>query len=200
MRDFRQIDFLTSAAAMSQLPADNGREVAIAGRSNAGKSTAINAITGQKQLARVAKTPGRTQLLNFFEFHDGTRFVDLPGYGFAKVPLAVRDAWQALLSTYLQQRQSLAGVLLASDIRHADNPLDTEFRDWCVAAGVPVHILLTKCDKLSGGQAAARVRALQAVVASGVTVQAFSAVSGAGLDAARSQIAHWLDGSAPLRQ
>lgn len=197
MRDFRQIDFLTSAAAMTQLPADNGREVAIAGRSNAGKSTAINAITGHKQLARVAKTPGRTQLLNFFEFHDGTRLVDLPGYGFAKVPLAVRDAWQAFLSTYLQQRQSLAGVLLASDIRHADNPLDTEFRTWCVSAGVPVHILLTKSDKLSGGQAAARARAVQATVESSVTVQAFSAVSGAGLDAARAQLAHWLE--APRR-
>lgn len=197
MRDFRQIEFLTSAAAMTQLPADNGREVAIAGRSNAGKSTAINTLTGHKQLARVAKTPGRTQLLNFFEFHDGTRLVDLPGYGFAKVPLAVRDAWQAFLSAYLQERQSLAGVLLASDIRHADNPLDTEFRGWCVSAGVPVHVLLTKSDKLSGGAAAARVRALQARVEAGVSVQAFSAVSGAGLDAARAQLAQWLE--APRR-
>lgn len=192
MRDFRQIEFLTSAAAISQLPADNSREVAIAGRSNAGKSTAINALTGQKQLARVAKTPGRTQLLNFFAFADGARLVDLPGYGFAKVPLAVRDAWQAVLSAYLQQRQSLAGVILASDIRQRDNPLDTEFRAWCVAAGVPVHILLTKADKLSGGQAAAAVRAMQATVETGVTVQAFSAVSGAGLDIARAQLARWL--------
>ncbi|MFN2288295.1 MAG: ribosome biogenesis GTP-binding protein YihA/YsxC [Chromatocurvus sp.] len=147
--------FLQSAGKVSQCPADTGWEVAFAGRSNAGKSSAINSLTGQPKLARTSKTPGRTQLLNFFALSDQQRLVDLPGYGFARVPKAVKDAWTRQLERYLQERRSLRGLILLMDIRHSFQPFDLQMLEWSSTAGMPVHLLMTKADKLKRGPAEA---------------------------------------------
>jgi len=174
--DYRQTQFLLSAPAPEQLPADRGAEVAFAGRSNAGKSSALNAITDQKALARVSKTPGRTQQINVFpvgdaileaaivDRHDSDheivdrhdpayRLIDLPGYGYAKAPPAMRAHWQEALPRYLETRKSLRGLILIMDVRHAMGPLDTQMLDWCAAANLAVHVLLSKADKISRGAA-----------------------------------------------
>ena len=146
--------YSTSANKLDQCPPDEGAEVAFAGRSNAGKSSAINALTQQNQLARVSKTPGRTQLINFFDLNlEGMRLVDLPGYGYAKVPLALKQHWQKHLDAYLQHRECLRGVVLVMDIRHPMKEFDQMMVDWCAATGVPLHVLLTKSDKLKKGPA-----------------------------------------------
>lgn len=151
---YREAQFLTSAARLGQCPPDEGWEVAFAGRSNAGKSSAINSLTGNKKLAKTSKTPGRTQLINFFELSDSQRLVDLPGYGFAKVPLSVKQDWTRLMENYLQKRESLRGLILLMDVRHPLQPFDEQLLAWCAAAGMPVHVLLTKADKLKRGAAA----------------------------------------------
>ena len=151
--DYRNAQFLTSAAKLSQCPPDTGWEVAFAGRSNAGKSSAINSLTGNKKLAKTSKTPGRTQLINFFELSACQRLVDLPGYGFAKVPQAVKQAWTRQLENYLQHRQSLRGLILLMDVRHPLQPFDQQMLQWALAAQMPVHLLLTKSDKLKRGAA-----------------------------------------------
>ena len=150
--DYRQARFLTSAARLHDLPADRGREVAFAGRSNAGKSSAINALTGRRDLARTSRTPGRTRLINFFSLDDGRRLVDLPGYGYAKVPRAMSREWGILVGAYLESRESLAGVVVLMDIRHPLTELDQTLLDWCLAADVPVLAVLTKADKLARGR------------------------------------------------
>ena len=150
--DYRQARFLTSAARLRDLPADRGREVAFAGRSNAGKSSAINALTGRRDLARTSRTPGRTRLINFFVLDEGRRLVDLPGYGYARVPREMSRQWGVLVRTYLESRQSLAGVVVLMDIRHPLTELDRTLLDWCLAAGVPVTAVLTKADKLARGR------------------------------------------------
>ena len=150
--DYRQARFLTSAARLHDLPADRGREVAFAGRSNAGKSSAINALTGRRDLARTSRTPGRTRLINFFSLDDGRRLVDLPGYGYAKVPRAMSREWGILVGAYLESRESLAGVVVLMDIRHPLTELDLTLLDWCLAADVPVLAVLTKADKLARGR------------------------------------------------
>ena len=150
--DYRQARFLTSAARLHDLPADRGREVAFAGRSNAGKSSAINALTGRRDLARTSRTPGRTRLINFFSLDDGRRLVDLPGYGYAKVPRAMSREWGILVGAYLESRESLAGVVVLMDIRHPLTELDRTLLDWCLAADVPVLAVLTKADKLARGR------------------------------------------------
>ena len=155
MADYRQARFLTSVASIRGLPPDLGREVAFAGRSNAGKSSAINALTGRRDLARTSRTPGRTRLVNFFELDDGCRLVDLPGYGYAKVPRAMSREWGALVRKYLESRRSLAGVVVLMDIRHPLTELDTTLLDWCRAADLPVLAVLTKADKLARGRRAA---------------------------------------------
>ncbi|MEE8154301.1 MAG: ribosome biogenesis GTP-binding protein YihA/YsxC, partial [Phycisphaerales bacterium] len=142
-------DFLKSAQKATQFPADTGREVAFAGRSNSGKSSAINAITARRSLARTSKTPGRTQLINFFEIDETCRLVDLPGYGYAKVPEAVRQRWRVLLEAYFQERRSLTGLFITVDARRGLNDLDQVMLSWSRAAEVPVAVLLTKADKLS---------------------------------------------------
>lgn len=152
--DYRSAQFLTSAAKFHQCPEDAGWEVAFAGRSNAGKSSAINSLTGNKKLAKTSKTPGRTQLINFFELSACQRLVDLPGYGFAKVPKAVKQEWTRQLEYYLQERRSLRGLVLLMDVRRPMQPFDRQMLEWAVAAGMPVHILLTKADKLKRGAAA----------------------------------------------
>lgn len=195
MIDFNRARFLTSASALDQLPPDSGSEVAFAGRSNAGKSSALNAITAQTGLARAAKTPGRTQLLNFFGVGAGQRLVDLPGYGYAKVPLAVKRAWQETLSQYLNSRTSLRGVVLVMDIRHPLTDLDQAFCAWCGEAALPLHVLLNKADKLSNGAAQATLHSVSAALAAQAqaSAQIFSALRGTGLPAARAVVAKWLE-------
>ncbi len=176
---YRGATFLTSAAKLSQCPPDTGWEVAFAGRSNAGKSSAINSLTNNKKLAKTSKTPGRTQLLNFFELSDTQRLVDLPGYGFAKVPLAVKREWTKQLEKYLQNRQCLRGLILVMDIRHPLQPFDQQMLDWALQASMPAHILLTKADKLSRGAAGTtllQVRAELRPHAELTSVQLFSAL------------------------
>ena len=151
--NFKSTEFLQSASALSNAPADFGCEVAFAGRSNAGKSSAINALTGNSKLARTSRTPGRTQLINFFTVSDQVRLVDLPGYGFAKVPLKVKNEWNKQLERYLQHRRSLKGLILLMDIRHPLKDYDRQMIEWATVSEMPVHILLTKCDKLKRGPA-----------------------------------------------
>lgn len=200
---FRQAAFLTSASNLSQCPPEVGAEVAFAGRSNAGKSSAINRLTGNGKLARTSKTPGRTQLINFFSLgHDDARLVDLPGYGYAKVPLAVKLQWQAHLSEYLQERVTLRGVVLLMDIRHPLQEFDRFMLDWSVQSQMPLHILLTKADKLKRGPAKATMLQVQRHADSlrseaGITCQNFSASSGEGLTQLENQLSQWLTTAEP---
>jgi GTP-binding protein len=180
---YRRAEFLTSASKLSQCPPDEGWEVAFAGRSNAGKSSAINSLTDNKKLAKTSKTPGRTQLLNFFQLTNQQRLVDLPGYGFAKVPQAVKREWTRQLENYLQQRQSLRGLILLMDIRHPLQPFDQQMLAWALEASMPVHILLTKADKLNRGPAAntlLKVRSELQPYGQLVSVQLFSAIKHSG--------------------
>ncbi|OGI44495.1 MAG: hypothetical protein A2150_01045 [Candidatus Muproteobacteria bacterium RBG_16_64_11] len=192
---FRTAAFLQSSQTPAQLPPDQGREVAFAGRSNAGKSSAINAIAGRKGLARASKTPGRTRLLNFFTLDDRHRLVDLPGYGYAEVARAEKERWQEALAYYLEERRSLAGLILVMDARHPLTDFDTQLLSWAQGVELPVHVLLTKADKLAKGQAAAQLRIVQAALRArfpGSDVQLFSAVDRQGVDPARARIAEWL--------
>lgn len=193
---FITAEFLTSAARVSQAPADSGREAAFAGRSNAGKSSALNVITGHKGLARTSKTPGRTQLINFFTITPNARLVDLPGYGYAKVPAEVKAQWERHLNAYLEQRQSLAGLILLMDVRHPLTDYDQKMLGWCHASDLQVHILLTKADKLKRGAAQnslLKVRRALGPLHANATVQLFSALDGTGLDEARAQLSAWLE-------
>lgn len=199
---FRRTTFLTSANALGQLPPDTGLEVAFAGRSNAGKSSAINAICDQQGLARTSKTPGRTQLLNVFPVGDPQRrLVDLPGYGYAKVPEAMRLHWRGVIDTYLRSRTSLVGLVLVMDARHPLKDFDRHMLEFGAASGRACHCLLTKADKLSRSESLrtlAAVRREIAALAPGSTAQLFSSLARTGLDEARAQVAHWLGiGSAP---
>lgn len=190
--DFRHTRFLLSGAALRDLPADAGREVAFAGRSNAGKSSALNAITGVSGLARVSKTPGRTRLLNLFEVAPGMRFMDLPGYGYAKVPEAERLKWGQLLDGYLGSRQSLMGLILVMDIRHPLTDFDRQLLELAGPLELPVHVLLSKADKLSRGAAASTLSQVQRDLRGWGTVQLFSAHSGQGVEDAQKRLAGWL--------
>lgn len=195
---FRKACFLTSAPSLHQCPPETGSEVAFAGRSNAGKSSAINRLTQNGKLARTSKTPGRTQLINFFSLGDDQlRLVDLPGYGYAKVPLATKQQWQENLAEYLQGRQTLRGLVLLMDIRHPLQTYDTTMLNWAVAGEMPVHILLTKSDKLSRGAgqttlAQVRQQLKNSKVQDLVTAQTFSAHNGEGLEVLERVIQDWL--------
>lgn len=180
-----QTTFLSSAPHIRHAPPDIGKEVAFAGRSNAGKSSAINMLTRQNSLARTSKTPGRTQLLNFFEINAELRLVDLPGYGFAQVPLAVKREWHAMMETYLAKRVSLCGIVLVMDIRHPLSEFDWQMLEWSQHRGVTVHILLTKADKLSFSNAKSTLLSVQKALIhlkTGVTIQLFSALKKSGMD------------------
>ncbi len=192
--DLRQARFLKSANHARDLPPDAGAEVAFAGRSNAGKSSAINAITGQRGLARTSKTPGRTQLINLFELDSERRLVDLPGYGFARVPVAVKRHWQALLESYLTERECLRGLVLMMDIRHPLTDFDRQMLAWMQPTGVAVHILLTKADKLSRGAGQKVLHQVRRELGDTATVQIFSALKNEGVDTARAHLAAWLTG------
>lgn len=180
--------FLTSANRSDQFLPDEGMEIAFAGRSNAGKSSALNAITGRKALARTSKTPGRTQLVNFFSLDGEHRLVDLPGYGYAKVPDAVRLHWRELMESYFVQRRSLVGLVLVMDCRHPLTDFDLQMLAWSQANHCPVHILLTKADKLSRGAGSATLHRVRKAVGENTSVQLFSATKKTGLEEARDRL------------
>lgn len=192
--DFNQVTFATSAATISACPDNSLGEVAFAGRSNAGKSSAINTITNQPRLARTSKTPGRTQLINFFALESSRYLVDLPGYGYAKVPLAVKDKWQKELEKYLRNREPLQGLILLSDIRHPLKEFDRMMINWSVQSNLPIHVLLTKSDKLKRGPAQSTLLQIQKEFKNheGVSVQLFSSVNETGLKQARQVLSQWL--------
>ena len=193
---YHQAKFLLSATQLSEAPEDQGKEVAFAGRSNAGKSSAINALTRQNGLARISKTPGRTQLLNFFEIDEQRKFVDLPGYGYAKVPLAVKKKWHKMMENYLGNRNALSGIILVMDVRHPLTDFDMQMIEWCEYTKLPLHILLTKADKLNYGAAKNTLlrvqKELQEVHVS-VTLQLFSSLKKTGLDDVHLVLDQWFD-------
>lgn len=199
-----QARFAIAAAEPGQWPSAPGAEVAFAGRSNVGKSSAVNAITRQRGLARTSKTPGRTQQIVFFELGGGARLVDLPGYGYAKVPETVRAGWARSIERYLTGRDALRGLILVMDARHPLTELDRRMLDWCEPGGLPVHILLTKIDKLGrgqAGQAELSVTRAVAVLANPVTVQQFSALKRIGVREAQEKIVSWLrEPPAPIEE
>lgn len=190
--------FHISVAHLRDLPGSRA-EVAFAGRSNAGKSSAINLLTRKNRLAFTSKTPGRTQLINFFELAPATFLVDLPGYGYAKVPPAIKAQWETLLSRYLQEREALVGMVLIMDARHPLTPLDRQMLDWFVPTGKPVHILLSKADKLSNSEKALTLKRVRQALSeqSGVSVQLFSSLSRLGADEAAACIEGWLAPNTP---
>jgi len=192
---YYQAKFLLSAPELALAPADTGREIAFAGRSNAGKSSALNTLTNQKALARISKTPGRTQLLNFFTLNDEQqRFVDLPGFGYAKVPVAIKQKWQLLMETYLSDRQSLYGIILVMDIRHPLTEFDRQMIEWCNYSQKPLHILLTKADKLNYCAAKNTLLSVQRELKDlemPVTLQLFSALKKSGVDEIHQRLDEW---------
>ena len=195
---FQKAHFLISAPDIrhldKHLPPESGIEVAFAGRSNAGKSSALNRLTRQKSLARTSKTPGRTQLINVFEVEEGKRLIDLPGYGFAKVPLEMKLKWQKSLGEYLQNRESLKGLVVLMDIRHPFKDLDQQLIDWAIDADIPVLALLTKADKLKSGARKAALLKMRAEAKhfdGEVQVELFSSLKGIGVDVLERKIALW---------
>ncbi len=182
---YTQAKFINSSPHLKDTPPDQGREVAFAGRSNAGKSSAINALTRQNALARISKTPGRTQMLNFFEINDRQRFVDLPGYGYAKVPLVVKKKWHELMETYLTSRKSLCAIILVMDVRNPLTEFDWQMVEWCRHTGLALHILLTKADKLTYGASKNTLLQVQRELKDinfPLTIQLFSALKKTGID------------------
>jgi len=196
MSVYPEAQFLTSAHLASQFVADVGVEVAFAGRSNAGKSSAINKIVNRNSFARTSKSPGRTQLINFFGLATGKRLVDLPGYGFAKVSQAMRNHWRELLEDYFEQRESLVGTFLVVDSRRLLGDFDRTMLDWCATIDCPVHVLLTKADKLKKQAASGALAAVRQELGQTATVQLFSATKGSGVDSARKRLAEMLGAAA----
>ena len=184
--------FIKSAAAPRDFPADQGREVAFVGRSNSGKSTALNLLAGVRKLARVSKTPGRTQLINFFAIDEQRRLVDLPGYGFARVTPQTQEHWRELIEAYLTTRRSLVAVIVTIDSRRGITDLDDALLRWLEPLGLRVGLLLTKADKLAHGAGVAREREIAALVGSGVEVTRFSALNRTGVDVARGWLDRWM--------
>lgn len=192
---YHQAKFINSAPKLSDAPVDQGLEVAFAGRSNAGKSSAINALTQQKSLARISKTPGRTQLLNFFEIEDGKRFVDLPGYGYAKVPVAIKKKWQLMMEEYLLKREALCGIVLVMDVRHPLTEFDWQMIEWCKHTKLPLHILLTKADKLKYGAAKNTLLKVQRELQDvdfPLSLQLFSSLKKSGIEEIHQILDNWL--------
>jgi GTP-binding protein len=191
---FARTTFLTSAFKTSQLPEDTGLEIAIAGRSNAGKSTTLNTLVGNKKLAKVSKTPGRTQLLNCFDLGDNMRLVDLPGYGFAKVPKKVKAHWQHEINLYLQQRKSLIGVVIVMDIRHPLKDFDRQFLHWADQSGLYSHVLLNKSDKYKSGKRKAallEVKKEMTNISRTSTIQTFSGLKKEGIQELSATLLSW---------
>ena len=194
-RYYRQAHFLISAGKANQFP-HGGNEVAFAGRSNAGKSSAINTLCDNKSLARTSKTPGRTRLVNFFETDEDHRLVDLPGYGFAKVPVAMKNEWQKLMTQYLSEQQALKGLVVIMDIRHPLNDYDWQMLEWCDHYQLPAHVLLTKADKIKrGAQQNSKLKTQKLLKDAGIkaSVQTFSALKKTGLDELVIKLDAWLE-------
>jgi GTP-binding protein len=193
---FQRARFLMGALHGTPMPPDRGFEVAFVGRSNSGKSSSINAIVGQRALARTSKTPGRTQQINFFDLGEERRLVDLPGYGYAAVPDRLRQDWQPLIEDYLEHRRSLCGLILTADCRRAPDDLEQMILAWCRPRRMPVHILLTKSDKLSRGAGHKALQAWRRGVPpdeADVTVQLFSSLNRDGLEETREKLLEWLN-------
>lgn len=191
---YHQAKFINSAPRLQDAPPDQGMEIAFAGRSNAGKSSAINTLVQQNALARVSKTPGRTQLLNFFAIDEGRKLVDLPGYGYAKVPESIKKDWQKMMETYLNERKALCGMVLVMDIRHPLTEFDWQLIEWCEHAKLPLHILLTKADKLNYGAAKSTLLKVQKELSRieiVVTLQLFSALDKTGIDDIHHMLDEW---------
>ena len=196
--NFHKAKFIHSAPSIRECPPEDGIEVAFAGRSNAGKSSAINTLTNNNKLARVSKTPGRTQLINFFELSETQRLVDLPGYGYAKVSREQKELWQRYLSEYLRERRCLHGLILLMDIRHPLQEFDTTMLKWATNSNMAVHILLTKADKLSRGQAGSQLQTVNREIKNAglsqlVSVQNFSSLKNTGLDELKAKLQTWLE-------
>ena len=190
---FRIAQYVLSAHELKQLPKDRGIEVAIAGRSNAGKSSAINAFTDQKSLARTSKTPGRTQQIVIFELDENRRIADLPGYGYAKVPVKLKEHWRRVMERYFQTRECLRGVVLVMDIRHPMREFDQQMLAWCDAANIPCHILLTKADKLKRGPAQSTLLKVRRDLPAIASIQVFSSSKKTGLDELVDKLADWYE-------
>lgn len=192
--NYHKTHFLTSAPNLKSLPEDSGIEIAFAGRSNAGKSTALNALTNQKNLARTSKTPGRTQLINLFEVEPQCKLVDLPGYGYAVVPEQMKQQWQHALGEYLQKRECLAGIIVLMDIRHPLKDLDQQMIEWAVSADLPILLLLTKADKLSQSERSKQVKMVREAILpfqGDIQVEAFSALKRTGIDRLAAKLDSW---------
>lgn len=194
MAHFPTAEFILSAWRPAQFPPDEGREVAFVGRSNSGKSSALNAITGRRDLARTSKTPGRTQLINFFALKEGQRLVDLPGYGYAKVPAEMRNHWRELMTRYVEKRASLAGLVVVMDARRPLTEYDWEMLTWTREQDLATHLLLTKADKLSRSEAVTTFKTVTAKAAGYATAQLFSSVTKTGVDEARGTVLGMLAG------
>jgi GTP-binding protein len=192
MSQYPNARFITSANAPRQFMPDTGAEVAVAGRSNAGKSSAINVIVNRRQFARISKTPGRTRLVNFFELRDDERLVDLPGYGYAKVAESMQDHWENLLQIYFETRESLQGLFLIVDIRRQLKDYDRQMLTFAETVKLPTHVLLTKSDKLKRGQAATALLQVRKELGDRATVQLFSALKKSGADEARETLVRFL--------
>ncbi len=192
---FQKAVFHTTVAHLRDLPGDSQCEVAFAGRSNSGKSSAINTLANHTRLAFVSKTPGRTQHLNYFRLEDGKYFVDLPGYGFAKAPAEIRSQWEGLLAPYLRHREALCGLVLIMDSRHPLTELDLQMLGWFAPTGKPIHVLLSKADKLTRQEQALALREVQRVlneIGSHCTVQLFSSLKKSGISQAEGVLGGWL--------
>jgi len=192
---FRQAKFIIAVQHLPQLPTDEGYEIAFSGRSNAGKSSVINTLCDNRKLARTSKIPGRTQQIIFFELDQQRRFVDLPGYGYAKVPPKIQHHWQQLMQGYFNQRKNMKGLVLVMDIRHPLQAYDQQMIEWCQYAKTPLHLVLTKADKLSKNKGTAQLHQVAKTLKSmkiDVTLQLFSALKGVGLTTLSEQISQWL--------
>ncbi|MEQ9847190.1 ribosome biogenesis GTP-binding protein YihA/YsxC [Pectobacterium brasiliense] len=192
--NYHMTRFIISAPDIRHLATDSGIEVAFAGRSNAGKSSALNTLTNQKNLARTSKTPGRTQLINLFQVVDGVRLVDLPGYGYAEVPEQMKIKWQRALGEYLQKRNSLKGLVVLMDIRHPLKDLDQQMIQWAVDVQLPVLVLLTKADKLASGARKTQLNMVREAVLpfmGDIQVEAFSSLKKLGVDKLRQKLDNW---------
>jgi len=199
---FKNAAFHVSVASLYDLPEDSVCEIAFAGRSNAGKSSAINTLADHTRLAYVSKTPGRTQLLNYFRLGDGKYFVDLPGYGFAKAPAEIRDQWENLLAPYLVHRTALSGLVLIMDSRHPMTELDMQMIEWFAQTGKPIHVVLSKADKLTRNEQAQVLRDVKSALAAfgeRCSLQLFSSLKRTGVEEAEKVLASWLGVSLPAK-